>query len=182
MTLAAALVALAALAAPPKPARPAEKPRAAAALESSAAPVHVDADSVHYIFQRKEVVFTGNPVTLTREDARLTCARLVAKNDDAGQIATATCQGDVRLVRGERVITCDSATYENAEARVTCLGNTVLRDRGAEARGARLVYELATDEVKLEGGDQGPVQITVPGAEVEARKGDLAKKRQEPPR
>jgi lipopolysaccharide export system protein LptA len=123
------------------------------------------------------VVFTGKPVTLTREDARLSCARLVAKNDAAGQIVTATCQGDVKLVRGERTVTCDTATYENAAARVTCLGNTVLRDAGAEGRGERLVYELRSDEVKLEGKSGAKVVITLPGAEVELRRQELEARR-----
>lgn len=166
-----ALIASAALAA--TPARP-----SAAAAAARSAPVHVDASEVHYAFQRREVTFTGKPVTLTREDARLTCARLVAKNDENGEIASATCQGDVRFLRGERVVTCDRATYENAAARVTCDGNAVLRDRGSEARGTRLVYELRTDEVKLEGG-QGPVKITLPGDEVDARRRELEQRRKE---
>lgn len=141
-------------------------------------PVKVDAAEVRYAFQRREVIFTGKPVTLTREDARLTCARLVAKNDEAGQIASATCEGDVRFARGQRVVTCDRATYEDGAARVTCDGNAVLRDRGSEARAKRLVYDLRSDEVKLEGGE-GPVQITLPAEEVEARQRELEQRRQQ---
>lgn len=147
-----------------------------------AAPVQVDAADVHYAFQRREVLFTGKPgkpVTLTRDDAKLTCAKLLAKNDEAGQIVTATCEGAVRFVRAQRVVTCETATYENAAARVTCDGNAVLRDGGTEARGVRLVYELRSDEVKLEGGGDRPVRITLPGEEVEARKKQLAERRKE---
>ena len=168
----AAVLASAALAAAPA------RPPAATAAGARSAPVHVDAAEVRYAFQRREVVFTGKPVTLTREDARLTCARLVAKNDEAGEIATATCEGDVRFLRGERVVTCARATYDNAAARVTCEGEAVLRDRGSEARGTRLVYELRTDEVKLEGGE-GPVKITLPGEEVDARRRELEQRRKE---
>ena len=164
----------------------AAQPRAAGhAPGEKASPVRADASDVHYAFQRREVLFTGRPgkpVTLTRDDAVLTCARLVAKNDEAGQIVTATCEGDVRLVRGERIVTCDTAVYENPEARVTCSGGAVLHDAGAEARGARLVYELRSDEVKLEGGGDGPVRITLPGEEVEARKKQVAERRKERPR
>jgi lipopolysaccharide export system protein LptA len=143
------------------------------ALPPSTSPVRVDAAEIHYLFRSREAVFTGKPVTLTRDDAVLTCARLVAKNDEQGQIVTATCQGDVKLVRGDRTITCDSAVYENAAARVTCVGNTVLRDRGAEGRGERLVYELRDDEVKFTGKDGASVKFTLPGAEVEARRREL---------
>lgn len=142
-------------------------------------PVRVDAAEVHYAFQKREVIFSGSPVTLTREDAVLTCSRLVAKNDEAGQIETAVCQGDVKLVRGDRVVTCDTATYENAAARVTCQGNTVLKDRGSEGRGEKLVYELRADEVKLEGKDGAPVRITVPGSQVDTQRQELEQRRRE---
>jgi lipopolysaccharide export system protein LptA len=132
-------------------------------------PVRVDAEEVHYAFQKREVTFSGRlPVTLTRDDAKLTCQKLVAKNDEAGQIVTAVCQGSVKLVRGERVVTCDRATYENAGPRVICEGNTVLKDGGSEAQGQRLVYDLRTDEVNLQGRDGAPVMILLPGAQVDA--------------
>ena len=163
-------------------AQPAKAPAsgALAGAAAQASPVHVDAAEVRYAFQRHEVIFTGKPVTLTRDDARLNCARLVAKNDEAGEIVTATCEGDVRLVRGERTVTCQRGIYENAAARVTCEGDAVLRDRGTEARADRLVYELRTDEVRLEAAaGQGPVRITLPGEEVEARRRELEQRRQQ---
>jgi lipopolysaccharide export system protein LptA len=162
-----ALAALAAVAAPKAPAVP-------------AAPVRVDADEVHYAFQKREMTFTSKeakPVTMTRADARLTCRKLVARTDDAGQIVSAACTGDVRLTRGERVVTCDRATFEAAAERVVCEGNPVLKDAASEVRAARLVYELRTDEAKAEG-----AQITLPGDEVEARRKALEERRRERPR
>ncbi len=162
-----ALAALAALAAPK------EQPVAGA-------PVRVDADEVHYAFQKREMTFTGKeakPVTMTRADARLTCRKLVARTDDAGQIVSAACTGDVRLTRGDRVVTCDRATFEAAADRVVCEGNPVLKDAASEVRAARLVYELRTDEAKAEG-----AQITLPGGEVESRRKALEERRRERPR
>lgn len=148
-----------------------------AAEASRAAPVRVDADEVHYAFQKHEVTFTGKgakPVTLTRDDATLTCRRLVAKTDEAGQITTAHCAGDVRFTRGTRVVTCDHATFEAAVDRVICEGDPVLRDGAAEVRATRLVYELRSDEAKAEG-----AKITLPGEEVEQRRKELERRRGE---
>lgn len=175
MTIAVAL-ALAAIAAAPQPAAvkanaaaPARPAASAAARSSTAAAagegrVRVDADEVHYAFQKREVTFTGNPVVLTRADARLTCARLVAKNDAQGEIAHAVCTGDVRFMRGERLVTCEKATYEAAAARLVCEGEPVLKDGPSEAHGTRLVYDLRADEARLEG-----AKIVMPAQEVEAR-------------
>jgi lipopolysaccharide export system protein LptA len=141
-------------------------------------PVRVDADEVHYAFQRHEVAFSGKkPVVLTRDDATLTCRRIVAKTDEAGQIVSATCTGDVRFARGVRTVTCDQATFEEAGERVICSGNTVLRDGGTEARGAKLVYDLKADEVSLEGSKETPTTVTVPGENIEQRRRDAEEKR-----
>ncbi len=146
-------------------------PRAADALRHG--PVRVDADEAQYAFQRREVVFSGKkPVVLTRDDATLTCRRIVAKTDEGGQIVSASCQGDVRFARGARVVTCDQATFEEAADRVICDGNCVLKDAGSEARGNRLVYDLRADEVKLEG-----ARITLPGDEIEQRRREVEARR-----
>lgn len=150
---------------------------AVAAAPAETAPVRVVADEVLYAFQKREVTFLGTaekPVTMKRDDATLTCRKLVARTDEAGQIVTAACSGDVRLARGARVVTCDRAVFETALDRVTCEGSPVLRDAGTEARGTRLVYELRTDEAKLEG-----AQITLPGGEVEERRKRLEARRRE---
>jgi lipopolysaccharide transport protein LptA len=164
---------LAALALPQaQGARPATTPAAEAARP---APVRVDAEEVHYAFQKGEVTFLGKdtkPVVLTRDGATLTCRRLVAKTDEGGQIRSATCAGDVRFTRGTRLVTCERATFEAREDRVVCEGAPVLRDGEAEVHATRLVYELRTDEAKAEG-----AKLTLPGAEVEARQKELEARR-----
>jgi len=140
-------------------------------------PVRVDAENVVYAFQKREVTFTGKdgkPVTMTRDDARLNCQRLVAKTDDAGQIVGAVCSGDVRLTRGAKVVTCDRATYDGPTSRVVCEGNPILREGGSEAHGTRLVYDLESDQANLEG-----AVITLPGAEIDQRQKALEQKRKE---
>jgi lipopolysaccharide export system protein LptA len=120
------------------------------AAEPPRSPVHVDADEVQYHYKDRKVVFLGKPlVRLTREDAVLTCRRLVADNDEQGRIRRAVCTGDVKLTRGERVATCQSATFEEATSRVVCSGSPVLRDGQSVMTGERLTYDLAEDRVVL---------------------------------
>jgi lipopolysaccharide export system protein LptA len=158
---AALLVALAALAGP------------LASEGARRSPVRVEADEAQYAFQKREVTFSGRkPVTLRRDDATLTCKKIVAVTDEAGQIVAAACTGDVRFSRGLRTVTCEQATFDNATDRVVCEGNAVLRDAGSEARGTRLVYDLRSDEAKLEG-----ATITLPGEEIDERQRGLEEKR-----
>lgn len=136
----AALLAVAVLAAPGAP-----TPAGAGAI-----PVEVHADSIEYRYKERRTVMTGKPVvTLTREDATLVCKRLVAEMDESGRIARATCQGDVKLTRGERIVTCAQATFESAAGRVTCNGSPELRDGPSIVRGEQLVYLLDEDRVTL---------------------------------
>ncbi len=148
-----------------------------AAEAARATPVRVDAENVVYAFQKREVTFTGKdgkPVTMTRDDARLSCSRLVAHTDEAGQIQSATCSGDVRFVRGQRLVTCDRATYDGAAEQLVCEGNPVLKDGGSEAHGSRLVYDLKADQANL-----ADAVITVPGEQVEQRQKALEAQRKE---
>ena len=149
-------------------AAPAAAPPSKAAA-AKAVPAHVDADVIRYSWSTRKVTMLGKPfVTLTREDLTLTCRKLVGDNDVSGQLARATCEGDVKLVRGTRTVTCERAHYDRDAARIICEGNPVLRDGETEARGKRLTYLLAADEVLLE----EAVQATVPSNQIDP----LAKK------
>lgn len=137
MTPLAAAAAVALLAGPRAPAK--ERP-----------PVHVDADQVQVLTRQRRVVFLGKPlVRLTREDAVLTCRKLVADNDAQGRIRRAVCTGEVRLVRGERVATCESATFDAQASTVVCTGSPELRDGQTVMRGEELTYDLAGDRVTM---------------------------------
>jgi lipopolysaccharide export system protein LptA len=162
----APLTLLLALAAAPAqaPAPVASAPAGPAAAVARPVPTRVDADVIRYNWATRKVTMQGKPfVTLTREDLVLTCRRLVGDNDASGQLARATCEGDVKLVRSTRTVTCERALYDREAARIVCEGNPVLRDGETEARGKRLTYLLAADEVLLE----EAVQATVPSESIE---------------
>jgi lipopolysaccharide export system protein LptA len=164
----APLLLLIALAAPlaPSLARAAPVPPAKAPPGAAAKPIpaHVTADVIRYNWTTRKVTMVGKPfVTLTREDMVLTCRRLLGDNDASGQLARATCEGDVKLVRGTKIVTCERAQYDRDDARVVCEGNPILKDGETEARGKRLTYLLAADEVLLE----EAVQATVPSEQID---------------
>jgi lipopolysaccharide export system protein LptA len=126
---------------------------ALAAPAAKAAPppaTHVQAATADYDYRRHRTVMTGAPlVTLTREDATLVCRRLVAENDEAGAIRRATCEGDVKLTRAGREVTCARATYEARTGKVVCQGDPVLKDGASVIRSEEVVYDLNADRVSL---------------------------------
>jgi lipopolysaccharide export system protein LptA len=136
-------------------------------------PVRIDAEEVRYSYRERTVTFVGRPtVRLTREDATLTCARVVGENDAEGRISRATCTGDVKLTRGARTVTCASAVYVESSAEVTCRGAegrpVLLTDGPSTVAGQELVYDLDRDSVTLRGqvvGDIVPPQKLAPRRE-----------------
>jgi lipopolysaccharide transport protein LptA len=130
---------------------PAAKPASAPAAKAvPVPPTHVQAATADYDYRRHRTVMTGAPlVILTREDATLVCRRLVAENDEAGVIRRATCEGDVKLTRADREVTCALATYEAATGKVVCHGDPVLKDGESVIHSEEVVYDLAEDRVSL---------------------------------
>ena len=112
--------------------------------------VRIQAEDVDYRVKEGRTVMTGKPVvTLTREDAVLTCRKLILESDAKGKVLRATCDGDVKLTRGSRVITCATAVYEDEAARVVCKGSPTVRDGSSELVGEELVYDLDEDRLRL---------------------------------
>ncbi|MFL5299795.1 MAG: LptA/OstA family protein [Anaeromyxobacteraceae bacterium] len=164
LALALAHLALAAPAATVAPAAPAKaasanaepaakaKPKGGAAshAKGAAAPTYVQAATADYDYRHHRTVMSGAPlVTLTREDAVLVCRKLVAENDDAGAIRRATCEGDVKLTRADREVTCARAVYEAATGKVVCQGDPVLMDGASVIHSDVVVSDLDADKVFL---------------------------------
>ena len=133
-------------------------------------PVRVDAEEIRYDYKERTIAFVGRPtVKLTREDAVLLCGKVLAENDADGKIVRATCSGDVKIVRGTRTVTCDSAVFVEATAVVTCRSSpgrpVTLADGPSTVTGQELLYDLDRDLVTLRGQVVGDIvpQGGVPG-------------------
>lgn len=144
-----ALALVLALAAPAAQAAPgARRPEKAAQGAAAPPPTQVQAAAADYLYRERRTILTGKPlVTFTREDATLVCRRAVADNDAQGDIQHAVCEGDVKLTRGERVVTCQRATFEAAEGTVVCRGDPILRDGGTVMHCEEVTYDLDRDRV-----------------------------------
>jgi lipopolysaccharide transport protein LptA len=176
--LAAAQLAIAAGPGPAHVARSRRSPASAHATakpgrspaSASAPPTHVEADGIEYLYKERRTIMTGKPlVKFTREDAVLVCRRMVADHDEAGDIRHAVCEGDVKLTRGEKVVTCDRATYDAAADRIVCRGQPVLRDGASVMHCEEVIYDVERDKVFLKQG-RGTL-IQKPGQRLPGKKG-----------
>jgi lipopolysaccharide export system protein LptA len=141
-------------------------PATPAAAQGEPLPVTFRAHTAEYLPRERRAIMTGNPlVTMIRGDATLVCRRLVAERDEKGRTRKATCEGDVKLTQGGRVVTCAVAVFEDPPARVVCRGNPTLRDGESVVRGEELVYELDADRYTLRGELEGKF-VQEPGKEL----------------
>jgi lipopolysaccharide export system protein LptA len=130
------------------PAATGTAPRRPLAASPAPPPTHVQAATADYLYRERRTILTGKPLVIfTREDATLVCRRAVADNDAQGDIQHAVCEGDVKLTRGDRVVTCNRATFEAAEGKIFCRGDPVLYDGGTVLHCEEVVYDLDQDRV-----------------------------------
>ena len=133
-------------------------------------PTHVEADAIEYLYKEHRTIMTGKPlVTFTREDAKLVCRKMVADHDPAGDIHHAVCDGDVKLTRGEKVVTCNHATYDAATSKIVCRGDPVLHDGASIMYCEEVIYDLDLDRVFLKQGKGTLIQK--PGQALPGKKG-----------
>ncbi len=126
-------------------------PTVASLPVSGGGQVTVSAKQFKYNFGKQRIEYTGDPVRFTRGDSKLTCKQLVAQLDKAGDVTDATCTGDVRFERADKVVTCEKAVYQAGAQRLTCEGNPTIKSPEITATGDLLTYDLANDEVTMEG-------------------------------
>jgi lipopolysaccharide export system protein LptA len=114
---------------------------------------------------RHHLEYNGSPVHVTLRDMVLTCNRLGVQLDEADQqVVSSTCDGDVRLQRGARTLTCDKATFDDPSSRFTCEGKPVIRNGATSMACSKVVYDLTKDEVTMD-----DCRGTMPGDQVDSR-------------
>ncbi len=152
-----------------RPARGAPGSRPGLEAAPASPQTHVEADSIEYLYKERRTVMTGKPlVKLTREDATLLCRKLTADHDEGGDIRHAVCDGDVRITRGDRIVTCRHAIYDAPTGKIVCQGDPVLRDGLSVMSCEEVVYDLAADKIFLKQGKGTLVQR--PGQNVVRRR------------
>jgi len=124
--------------------------RAGSAVAAPTPPTRVEADAIEYLYKEHRTVMTGRPfVTFRRADATLVCRKMVSDHNQEGDIYHAVCEGDVKLTRGEKFVTCKRATYDAETSRIVCRGDPVLHDGKSIMYCDEVIYDIERDKVFL---------------------------------
>jgi lipopolysaccharide export system protein LptA len=90
-----------------------------------------------------------------REDVEVTCDQATASFDDNEQLKTLVCTGRVKIVTPDKVAHSGKAIYDDVNQTLTLSDKAKLRQRGIHLQGEKLLVNLATNEVEVEGDVQG---------------------------
>ena len=95
------------------------------------------------------------PVRMWREDVEITCTFAWALFNQKGALSELKCEGDVRIVTSERVGFAQRAIYDENKQNITLEEEAKLKQRGMQLQGEKVVVDLLTEEVTVEGGVKG---------------------------
>lgn len=133
------------------------------AADAGATTVTVQSDHLDIWEQKQQALFTGN-VHLVREDFELYCDSLRAyysTGSGEGGIDHAVATGHVRMIRGEKQGTADSAVIDNRKQIVTLRGNAVMVQEGGRVAGETIVHDLAAKSTEVLRSGNGRVSLRI---------------------
>jgi lipopolysaccharide export system protein LptA len=114
-----------------------------------AKPIDIKSDSLKVFHKEHYGMFTGN-VVADRRDVQLFCRELRAEYDEKGQVERLICNGNVRVVMGQKETTGAKAVFENTKDLITVSGDPVLKDGDDHMRGDLVIFNLADDTVQVD--------------------------------
>jgi lipopolysaccharide export system protein LptA len=124
-------------------------------------PVDVVADMMEGLEKGKVIMFKGN-VVAKQEDLQIFSDTLTAYlNEENDEIDKALAKGNVKIIKGERIATCEEALFENAKGQITLKGSVVVYSGGDRLAGDTIVYYINDDRVVVEGEKEKRARITL---------------------
>ena len=107
------------------------------------------------------------PVRMWREDVEITCERAQAIFGDTGALRQLHCEGEVRIVTADHLGFAKKAIYDEKSQKITLEDEARLKQKGMQLQGKKVVMDLVSEEVSVEGGVQG---LYTPGKQAQPKK------------
>lgn len=122
-------------------------------------PLDIDAGKLDYFDKEQRLVYSGS-VVVVNGPSTLKASRLTILLDGAGQgagtgsdrVKHIDADGPVTLVSKDQIGTGDKGSYDRGENKVYLIGNVTLSQGENVAKGEKLVYDIATGQATILGG------------------------------
>jgi lipopolysaccharide export system protein LptA len=129
-------------------------------------PIHITSQRLEADYKGHVITFIGEVVARQKEYTIYSDRLLLFLNEAGNEIDKIVAQGNVRMVQGKRVATCQEAIYYNRERKVILLGDPELREGDNWVRGWRIIYYIDEQKSVAEGKGEERVTVTIlPGSD-----------------
>lgn len=118
--------------------------------QSEDVPTFIEAKSAVSDSKRRVIEFTGN-VFVTKGNLKIYCDRMIVETDNADRIKKITAFGNVKVLRGDLVVTSEIAHYFPDEEKVIFEGSPKAVKGKDVVTGTRIIYYLKEERSIVEG-------------------------------
>jgi len=147
-------------------------------------PIHIVSDRLDAYSEKRMVVFSGNAVatqgartirsdrlTLYYKEDKKPAGRSTGEAEGMGNVERVEATGHVTITEGERVVTGESAVFDQDARKITMTGGAVMREGANVIRGDRIIVFLDENRGVVESTEKsGRVTATIyPGEQKEKK-------------
>lgn len=124
-------------------------------------PIDVVSDNMEGLEKGKVIVFKGNVVAI-QGDLQMFSDTLTAYiGEETNEIEKALAKGHVKIIKQDRIATCEDALFENTRGEITLKGNVVVFSGPNKVAGDMVKYFINEDRVSVESEKGKRAHITV---------------------
>lgn len=124
-------------------------------------PIDVVSDNMEGLEKGKVIIFKGN-VIAKQGDLEMFSDTLTAYlGEETNEIEKALAKGHVKIIKQDRIATCEDALFENTKGEITLKGNVVVFSGPNKVAGDTVKYFINEDRVSVESEKGKRARVTV---------------------
>ena len=112
-------------------------------------PIVITSESLSADNKNKTALFEGSVIAKT-QDTTLYSDKMNVFYSEDGKVSKIDCAGNVKLIKGERVVTSDNAVYLAEEEKIVFTGQPKAQEGGNVVTGSKITFLLKSDRSLIE--------------------------------
>ncbi|HAR94547.1 MAG TPA: lipopolysaccharide transport periplasmic protein LptA [Deltaproteobacteria bacterium] len=124
-------------------------------------PIDVVSDSMEGLEKGKVIIFKGNVVAIQGDLQMFSDTLTAYLGEESNEIEKAVASGHVKIVKQDRIATCEEALFENTKGEITLKGNVVVFSGPNKVVGDIVKYFINEDRVSVESEKGKRARVTV---------------------
>lgn len=124
-------------------------------------PIDVVSDNMEGLDKGKVIIFKGNVVAVQGDLQMFSDTLTAYLGEETNEIEKAVAKGHVKIIKPDRIATCEDAVFENAKGEITLTGNVVVFSGPNKVAGDIVKYFINEDRVSVESEKGKKAHVTV---------------------